>query len=79
MDAPTTVEQMRAVAAIFPGVMSFPSIGSMERSLAKLANDEPSDFISSEISPHELMGFPQVWADEQRWWERYGSAPAAPV
>ncbi|VTU38487.1 isocitrate lyase/PEP mutase family protein [Variovorax sp. PBL-E5] len=108
MDAPTTVEPMRAVAAafprqsminivpyrhfmtpevsvaalanmgfaiaIFPGVMSFPSIGSMERSLAKLANDEPADFISSQISPHEPMGFPQVWADEQRW----GSATAAP-
>jgi 2-methylisocitrate lyase-like PEP mutase family enzyme len=105
MDAPTDVEQMRAVGAafprqsminivpyrhfmtpevsvaelakmgfaiaIFPGVMCFPAIGAMERSLAKLSNDEPADFISSEISPHELMGFPQVWADEQRWSERY--------
>lgn len=62
--------------AIFPGVMALPSIGSMERSLAKLANDEPADFISSEISPHELMGFPQVWADEKRWGERYGRAAA---
>ncbi len=110
MDAPTTVDQMRAVAAefpgraminivpyrhfmtpevrvaelaamgysiaIFPGVMSLPSIGSMEQSLAKLANDEPADFISSELSPHELVGFPQVWDDEKRWSERYAAQAA---
>jgi 2-methylisocitrate lyase-like PEP mutase family enzyme len=109
MDAPTSVDQVRAVAdafpkqalinivpyrhfmtpevsvrdleemgfaiAIFPGVMAFPNIGCMERNLAKLAKDEPADFVSSEISPHQLMGFPNVWEDEKKWADRY--APEA--
>lgn len=59
--------------AIYPGLMAFPAVGAMQFALERfLALGEVDAKAGPTVSPHELVGFAVVWADEERWQRRYG-------
>ncbi|MDO8776768.1 MAG: isocitrate lyase/PEP mutase family protein [Burkholderiaceae bacterium] len=67
------LNEMGFAIAIFPGLLAVPAMAAMERSLQYLADNGISDpNAMPATSPHELVGFPAVWADEERWQQRFG-------
>lgn len=71
--SPARLDAMGFGIAIFPGVTAFPAIGAMEKSFTNLLNGDPADPVVSEISPHELVGFPRIWEDEARWQSKFST------
>lgn len=69
------IEAMGFAIAIYPALMAVPAWAEMERVVDRLSETgfqpEPRDDVSS---PHDLVGFPAIWADEARWQSRYGNA-----
>jgi len=65
--------------AIYPGLFMSPSLRAMEVAgrafLDRGCQDKGES--GARINGHELVGFPQVWADEERWQRRYGDKPLA--
>lgn len=68
------LDAMGYALAIFPGSLGIPAMGAMRNALHRLAAGEPSDHDALDISPHELIGFDQVWADEARWAQTLGAS-----
>jgi 2-methylisocitrate lyase-like PEP mutase family enzyme len=59
--------QMGFGIAIFPATLLISGMCAMDESLQRLAVDLPAHVPASYSSPHRLMGFEGVWADEARW------------
>lgn len=66
--------QLGFAIAIYPGLFMSPSLQGMEvagRAFldeGRQSGGEPG----ARINAHELVGFPTVWIDEERWQRRYG-------
>jgi len=74
-----SLKAMGFAIAYCPGLLAIPAMGAMEASLqhfeAKGLQDPKA---GPTISPHKLVGFPAVWADEERWQAAFGEdTPAA--
>ena len=70
------IEKMGFSIAHYPGLLATPAMAAMERSLEHFLDQglfDPSAI--PKTNPHELVGFPAVWADEERWQEKFGEAP----
>ena len=67
-----SLEKLGYNLAIYPGLFASPMIGACERSARQFletgvtpSGDGPT------LSIHSMVGFDQVWADEQAWAEKY--------
>lgn len=67
------LEEMGFAIAIYPALLATPAWDAMDLSLGTLRDTgyQPTPRPDA-LSPHELVGFPAVWADEARWQQRYG-------
>lgn len=73
------LKEMGFGVAIYPGLMAFPAVGAMQSALERfLVEGEVDPKAGPTISPHDLVGFPAVWADEERWQLRYGDDKVPP-
>jgi 2-methylisocitrate lyase-like PEP mutase family enzyme len=71
------LQKMGFSIAHYPGLLATPAMAAMERSLEHFLETglmDPSAVPST--NPHELVGFPQVWADEARWQDQFGAQKA---
>lgn len=72
----TDVAELRRLGfnlAIYPGLLAVAGMGAMDAALERLlARGDVDPDGGPPFSPHELVGFPDVWADEARWQQRYG-------
>lgn len=70
---PQALADMGFAIAIYPALMATPAWEVMDASIRELADtgNQPVPRVGAR-SPHELVGFGRVWADEARWRERYG-------
>lgn len=59
--------------AIYPLMLGYPSLGAMEQAATDFLRTGRVnyDLEPREMHSHDLIGFPQVWADEARWAARY--------
>jgi 2,3-dimethylmalate lyase len=68
------LREMGFAIAIHPGILGMSAVSAMETALQFLhSNGQANPKVSSQISPHELVGFPQVWADETRWQKQFAN------
>ena len=66
------LKQMGYAIAIYPGLLLSPALGAMERAIGHFLDHglvDPDAVPAA--SPHDLVGFPAVWADEERWQKRF--------
>lgn len=68
------LERMGFSIAHYPGLLATPAMAAMERSLDHFLETGLMDATAlPKTNPHELVGFPAVWADEERWQEQFGA------
>lgn len=69
---------MGFAVAVYPGMLAFPALAATQAAMSHfLAHGTEDPAAQPSINPHELVGFGEVWADEERWQRRYGGADAA--
>ena len=60
--------------AHYPGLLANPAMYAMERSLDHYIETGRMDAsMMPKRNPHDLVGFPAVWEDEERWQARFGA------
>ncbi|MCA8900580.1 MAG: isocitrate lyase/PEP mutase family protein [Hyphomonas sp.] len=74
--AAENIEKMGFAIAHYPGLLATPAMAAMERSIEHFLGEGLMDSTAMpKTNPHELVGFPAVWADEERWQQKFGDAP----
>lgn len=73
------LEELGFALAIYPGVLALAAVGAMHEALQALLATGEQLAPTIPLDPHELVGFPAVWADEARWQARFGQAAGAQV
>lgn len=68
------LHEMGFALGIYPGMLVSPGLAAMEASLDRFFETGEMDPAAPGVSPHELVGFPRVWADEARWSARFSPA-----
>lgn len=75
---PLPAEELRALGfaiAIYPGALALAAVGAMDGALRRLLMDGTQ--AAPTVDVHALVGFGAVWADEERWQERFAGTAAA--
>ena len=69
------LKEMGFSIAHYPGLLAFPAMGAMQASLKHYQEHGMADPEQGPgIDPHDLVGFPPVWEDEERWQGRFGDS-----
>lgn len=71
------LQAMGYAIAIYPLLLGYPALAGMEHAAEHFLSTGRVDYGAepARYHSHELLGFPQVWADEERWRKRYGEQP----